>query len=125
MAGPEDALPYILREPPEVRGAEAPHVLPRIEYDPVKFAFRIPLLMPARPSVKFSVNGFRSAEGVTAAPVELEYSASGLPHQGSDQQSVSTANTSPALLNLLGSMKQKRAQLTSVAERVEDKSPGG
>ncbi len=119
MAGPEDSLPYVLSEPAQMR---TPHVLPRIEYDPVKFAFRIPLLMPARPSVKFSMAGFRSAQGVSAAPVELEFAASGLPHQGSDQQSVSMASTNPALLDLLGLMKQKRAELASVAERVEELS---
>ena len=117
MAAPAEACPYLLSDPDMM---EELHLVPRIEYDAAKNLFRIPLLLPPNREVAFTLTGFRSAAGVPAAPIRLQYKVSGEELAKADRERMEADAREPQLLKLLETMKQKRLQITSLAERVQD-----
>ena len=115
MAPLTEALPYIVAAPV----AKPPLMISHVEYDAAKQLFRVPLLLPPKEKVSFTLSGFRSAAGVLAKPIELQYQVSNEELGKADQEKIETGTRNPRLLNLLETMKQKRAQLTSLSERVQ------
>ena len=73
MTPPAEALPYLLSG----RGMKEPRMISRVQYDAAKRTFRIPLLLPPNEKVEFTLAGFRSAAGVPARPIKLQYQVSG------------------------------------------------
>ena len=77
MASPKEAFPYLV-VPPTARNPEqmlrgTPEMPRWLQYDPVKHAFRLAVVLPATNKVQFSLAGFRSATGVRAEPIKLQY----------------------------------------------------
>jgi hypothetical protein len=115
MTPPTEAFPYLRSE----RGMKEPGMICRGEYDAARHAFRIPLLLPPKEKVEFTLTGFRSASGVAARPIKLQYQVSGDELAKADQAKLEAGAREPQLLDLLKNMKQERSQLTSLAERVQ------
>lgn len=115
MAPLTEALPYIVSAP----DANRPLMISHVEYDAAKHLFHIPLTLPPKGKVGFTLSGFRSASGVLAKPIDLQYEVSDEELGKTDQEKIETGTRNPRLLNLLETMKQKRAQLTSLSERVQ------
>jgi hypothetical protein len=118
MAPPTEASPCIVPAPV----AKPPMMISHVEYDAAIHLFRVPLLLPLRETVSFRLSGFRSASGVAARPMDLQYQVSDEELGKSDREKMETGTRNPRLLNLLETMKQKRAQLTSLSEKVQDLS---
>ena len=116
MSPPTEAFPCLVSE----RGAREPRMISRIQYDTAKHVFRIPLLLPPDQKVAFTLTGFRSAAGVPARPIKLQYQVSGEELAKADREKMDAGAKNPRLLDLLKTMKQKRMQLTSLAERVQN-----
>jgi hypothetical protein len=116
MTPPAEAFVCLLSE----RGAKEPRMISRIQYDDARHAFRVPLLLPPNEKVGFTLTGFRSATGVPARPVKLQYQVSGEELAKGDREKIEAGAGEPRLLELLETMKQKRIQLTSLAERVQN-----
>lgn len=115
MAPLTEALPYIVSAP----DANLPRMISRVEYNAAQHLFRIPLLLPPKEKVSFTLSGFRSASGVLAKPINLQYQVSDEELGKAEQEKIETGTRNPRLLNLLETMKQKHAQLTSLSERVQ------
>jgi hypothetical protein len=115
MTPPMEASPYLLSDP----DAKQPRMISRVQYDGVSHTFRISLLLPLNEKVTFTLTGFRSASGVPAKPIKLQYQISGEELAQVDQAKREGDARDPRLLDLLRTMKQKRGQLTSLAERVQ------
>ena len=98
---------------------DGPRIISRIQYDAAKRAFRIPLLLPPNKKVAFTLTKFLSADGVAANPVKLQYQVSGEEFAEADREKTEAGAREPHLLELLGTMKQERRQITSIAERVQ------
>jgi len=136
MLPPTEARPCVV----SVVGAKNPGAICRVEYDPTNRTFRIPLLAPLKDRVRFTLAGhtinvppmltprgrvsfnlagFRSVKGVLAAPVKLDYVVTETELAVADQKRIETAAKDPKLLAVLDALKQKRSELKSVAERVQ------
>jgi hypothetical protein len=116
MTPSAEAFPYLLSEP----GAKEPRMISRVQYDVARHTFRIPLLLPPNEKVGFTITGFRSATGVSAMPIKLQYQVSDEELAIADRVKIEAGTKEPSLLELLETMKQKRMQLTSLAERVQN-----
>jgi hypothetical protein len=116
MTPPAEALPYLHSAP----GGKDPLIISRIQYDAAKHTFCIPLLLPPKEKVSLKLTGFRSASGVPAEPIELEYQVSDEELAKADREKSEAGAKEPRLLKLLENMKHKRMQLTSLAERVQN-----
>jgi hypothetical protein len=116
MTPPAEAMPYLISEP----GLKEPQMISRVEYDAAKHTFRMPLLMPPKEKMALSLTGFRSATGALADPIKLQYQVSEEELAKADREKIQAGAKEPRLLDLLETMKQKRMQLTSLAERVQD-----
>jgi hypothetical protein len=116
MAPPEEAFPYMVSK----SGADEPRMISRVEYDATRHTFRIPLLLAPNQKVEFALTGFRSASGVPAMPIKLQYQVSDEELAKDDREKMEAGAREPRLLNLLETMKKKRTKLTSLAERVQD-----
>jgi hypothetical protein len=116
MTPPTEAFPYLFNNP----DAEESSMIHRIQYDAAKHTFRIPLLLPPNQKVGFTLAGFRSASGVPAKPIQLQYQVSGEELAQADRVKMEAGAREPRLLDLLKTMKQEREQLTSLAERVQN-----
>ena len=94
----------------------------RVQYDAAKHLFRIPMLLQPNHRVAFTLTGFRSAAGVPAAPVQLQYQVAGeeLAEKQNRRRKMEADAREPELLKVLETMKQKRLQLTSLTERVQN-----
>ena len=77
-------------------------------------------MLPPNEKVEFTLTGFRSAAGVPAKPIKLQYQVSGEELAKADREKIEAGAREPRLLDLLKTMKQKRRQLTSLAERVQN-----
>jgi hypothetical protein len=115
MAPLTEALPYLVASPV----ARPALMISHVEYDAAKHLFRIPLLLPPREKASFTLSGFRSASGVPAKPIDLQYQVSDEELGKADQEKIEAGTRNPHLLNLLETMRQKREQLTSLSERVQ------
>jgi hypothetical protein len=116
MSPPAEAMPYLLSAP----GLKEAQMISRVEYDAAKHAFRIPLLMSPKEKVAFSLAGFRSATGILAEPIKLQYQVLEEELAKADREKIEAGAKEPRLLDLLESIKQKRMQLASLAERVQN-----
>jgi hypothetical protein len=116
MTPPAEAFPYLLSEP----DMKEPRMISRVQYDATKHTFRIPLLLPPEEKVEFTLTGFRSATGVPAMPIKLQYQVSGEELAKADRETIEAGTKEPRLLELMETMKQERMQLTSLAERVQN-----
>jgi len=115
MAAPAESSPYLLSN----SDAEDLRMVSRVEYDAAKNSFRIALLLPPKQKVAFTLTGFRSATGVPASPIKLEYQVTGEELATADREKMESDAGELKLLKLLGTMKQNRAQVTSLEERVQ------
>jgi hypothetical protein len=116
MAPPETAFPYLVGK---LEPGQTLELIPKVLYDPATRTFRLPLLLPPKTKAKFTLAGLRSAAGVLAEPVKLEYQTTDKEMADADRAKIKAGSREPRLLDLLDSMKQKRLQLTSLAERVQ------
>ncbi len=116
MVPPEASPPWLLSdsEIPEFR------MVSRVQYDAIKHTFRIPLLLPPDKKVSFALTGFRSAAGIQAAPIKLEYQVTGDELAKTEREKMEADAKEPRLLELLETMKQKRTQISSLSERVQN-----
>lgn len=113
MLPPENAFPYILS-----RAADAawlPQVISKVDYDPVRRTFRVPMTFSPNQKPSFVLAGFQSAAGMPAEPIEIDY---GSVHNASIDAPESTA-TDAKLIDVLSSMAERRASLTSIVEHVQ------
>jgi hypothetical protein len=137
MQPPAESLPYLVFK----NGSpEWPSLVCHVEYDAASHTFRLPLLLPTKEKVPLTVSnlttqiaalfappkqeiftlaGFRSATGVAAAPIKLNFQVSNAELSRSDRAKFDAAAKDPRLLKALDSMKQKRAGVTSLAERIQ------
>jgi hypothetical protein len=136
MLPPTEARPCVV----SVVGAKNPGAICRVEYNPTNRTFRIPLLSPLKDRVRFTLaghtvnvppmltprgrvsfalTGFQSAKGVPAAPVKLDYAVAETELAVGDRKRIEAAAKDPKLLAVLDALKQKRSELKSVAERVQ------
>jgi hypothetical protein len=115
MAPLTEALPHMVSAPV----ARPPLMISHVEYDAAKHLFRIPLLLPPGEKVSFTLSGFRSASGIPARPIDLQYQVSDEELGKADREKIETGTRNPRLLNLLETMRQKRAQLASLSEHVQ------
>ena len=115
MAPPSQAFPYLVSP----AGTDRPELIPSLQYDAAKHTFRLPLVLKASQKAKFTIAGFRSAAGVPAEPIKLEYRSSADDFSKADQARIDSAAKEPRLLDLLASMREARSRLTSLSERVQ------
>jgi hypothetical protein len=116
MMAPVEAFPYL------VTGAspwEQPGLIGSVRFDPDQRRFSVPLVLPRGKKMAFTLTGFRSANGVTAAPIQIEYQATDDRFSSSFQENLKQAGQDARLVELLAAMKEKRQQLASVVERVQ------
>jgi Peptidase family S41/Tricorn protease C1 domain len=116
MTPPAEAFPYLVSK----AGSNEPRMISRVQYDVARHAFRIPLLLAPNEKTEFTLTGFRSVAGVPARPVNLQYQVSDEELAKADREKIEAGTAEPRLLDLLETMKQKRMQLTSLSERVQD-----
>jgi C-terminal processing protease CtpA/Prc len=116
MTPPVEAFPYLLSGP----GTKDPKMISRVQYEAAAHTFRIPLLLPPDEKVEFTLTGFRSAAGVPAKPIMFQYQVSDEELTKADREKIEAGTREPRLLDLLETMKQKRMQLTSIGERVQN-----
>jgi hypothetical protein len=75
--------------------------------------------MGVKKKPSFTLDGFCSAAGVPAEPVSLEYQVSEEELTPAEREKIAAAKQDPKLLETLKSIQEKRAALTSLAERVQ------
>jgi hypothetical protein len=119
MAPPADASPYLVDQSDEEKPGMTPRMIPHVEYDAAKRVFRLPLLLPPKAKVKFTLTGFRNADGVPAEPIKLNYQVTREELAAATRAKAEADAKDPQLLALLETVRQKRAQLHSLAERVQ------
>jgi hypothetical protein len=98
---------------------EKPRMISHADYDAARRTFRLALLLPPKKSAEFRLTGFRSADGVPVEPLKLNYQVTGEKRAAVDLAQTKADAKDPKLLALLETIRQKRAQLTSLAERVQ------
>jgi len=92
----------------------------RIRFTLAGRKFEVPPMLTPRENVTFQLAGFRSAKGVAAAPVKIDYRVSETEFSRADRKKIEVAAKEPRLLAVLDDLRQKRQRLTSVAERVQN-----
>ncbi|HZM03377.1 MAG TPA: Ig-like domain-containing protein [Candidatus Saccharimonadales bacterium] len=118
MAPPSEAFPYVVSDDLEGK----PLQVSLVQYDAARQTFRILLVLAKDKKVLFSLTGFRSAAGVPASAIPLHYQVSGRQFSQEDQRKMDADLQDPRLLAALEAMKQKRMQLTSLVEHIQDLS---
>ncbi len=118
MSSPTEGWPYVAGP----FNLEKPQMISHVEYDPSRRTFRLPLLLPPKKKTQLTLVGFRGSDGTPAEPIKLNYQVSGEERAADDPARTMAERRSPDLLALLEAMRQKRAQLTSLAERVQSLS---
>ena len=116
MTPPAEAFPYLLSEP----SMKEPRMISQVQYDGIKHTYRIPILLPPNEKVEFTLTGFRSATGVPAMPIKLQYQVSDEELAKAGREKIEAGAKERSLLELLETMKQKRMQLTSLSEHVQN-----
>jgi hypothetical protein len=116
MSSPETAFPYVTSP---TTAHEPAGMLPFLQYDSATRTFRLPLVLPPKTNPRFTLAGFRSTTGVRAEPIRVEYQVAEEEFSKTDGAKIEAGTKDKRLLDLLAVMKQKRAQLTSLAERVQ------
>ncbi len=116
MMTPVEAFPYLV---PGATPWEQPGLIGCVRFDADQRRFSLPLVLPRGKKVAITLTGFRSANGVAAAPIHVEYQATDDRFSSSFQENLKRAGQDARLLELLASMKEKRQQLAGVVERVQ------
>ena len=115
MAPPDEAMPCLVFRSHERR----PEMIARVAYDAAQRTFRLPLVLPPKTKVQFTLTGFRTVDGVPAQPVTLDYQVTGQKVAAPLRAKTEADAKDPRLLALLDNVRQKRARLHSLAERVQ------
>ncbi len=118
MSPPTDALPRVAGE----FDRETAQMIQHVEYDATTRSFRLPLLLSPKKPARFTLRGFQSAEGTPAEPIRLNYRVTGERRAAAELAQTEADAKNPQLLALLEAMRQKRAELTSLTERVQSLS---
>jgi len=118
MKPPGEALPYVPGNAALISVLEGVVLVPFLEYDASSCTFRLPMILPLKTNVSFTLAGFVTAAGVEAAPVKIQYRTSGEELSPADRDRLDVAKKDPKLLETLEWMRQKRSKLTSLSERV-------
>jgi hypothetical protein len=116
MMTPAEAFPFLV---PGAWPGEQPGLIGSVRFDADQRRFSVPLVLPRGKKTAFTLTGFRSANRVTAAPIQIEYQATDDRFSSSFQENLKRAGQDARLLELLAAMKEKRQQLPSVVERVQ------
>jgi hypothetical protein len=119
MAPPEDTVPTLVDQSGESRPWLMPAAILHAEYVAVRHSYRLPLLMPSKTNVNFTLTGFRNADGVAAEPIPLNYKVMEDNVAEINRAKAEADAQDPQLLALLEAMQGKRAQLKSIAERCQ------
>lgn len=115
MAPPNESLLHL----PANSSREAPRMISRVEYDPATHAFRIPLLLVPNRAAPVTLTGFRSAVGMPAEPILLQYQVTNADFLPADQARIQSGAADPQLLQQLAQMKQQRGRISAIDERVQ------
>ena len=115
MKAPSDTLPYMAAQ----SGFKKPTLVPHVQYDTASHTFRLPLLLPPKEKATFTLAGFCSAAGVPAEPVRIEYQVSEEELAPADREKLDAATQNHLLLETLKSIREQRAGITSLVERVQ------
>jgi hypothetical protein len=117
MMSPVAAFPHLVagKSPLEPQ----PGLIGGVRLDEDQRRFSLALVLPRGKKVAFALTGFRGANGVPSAPIQVEYQAADERFSSSFQEDVKRAGQDPQLNKLLASMSEKRQQLTSVIERIQ------
>jgi len=115
MKPPGETLPYIVAR----SVFDKPGLVPRVQYDSASNTFRLPLLLPPKKKPSFTLDGFCSAAGVPSEPVSIEYQVSEEELAPAEREKINAGKQNPKLLEMLKSIREKRAGITSLAERVQ------
>lgn len=110
MMPPGQAFPYLLHDNFDGMG---PTLLASVNYNPDRHSFKVPILLRASGRSTVNIAGLRDSEGVVAAPIRFNFQVS-----TNDVSSISGPEDQ-RLLDLLGRMKSRRAEITSISERVQ------
>ncbi len=115
MAAPPGSFPYLISE----SDLEEARLVSQVDYDPARRTFRVPLLFPPGQNVRFSLAGFQTSAGISAAPIKLQYQISADELAKEVREKMEAGAREPRLLELLERMKQKRGNITSLTERIQ------
>jgi len=115
MRSPEVLFPYLQ----QTRRMEGPILIPNFEYDPTAHRFTFPALLRPDDDVRLTLRGFFSVDGVSAEPVVLHYQTGSETLDAAYLKRAKDAAKQPVLQQLLASMKEARARLTSGVETVQ------
>jgi hypothetical protein len=115
MESPSEAPPFLSQEQ---QAAEAV-LVPSVDYDSTNRAFRLPLLLKPNSKTGFVLHGFRSAAGVLASPINIEFQVTGEELAVEEQARFDRAANDPQLKDALNFVRRNREQLTSLSERVQ------
>jgi hypothetical protein len=116
MAPTEMAYPYVV---PGRGERESASLLQCVQYDAAKRTFHVALALPAKKKTRFKLAGFRSATGIHAEAIPLEYDVKSDKFSPAQLADLEAAARDKRLLDFLGAMKERRAQLTSLVEQVQ------
>ena len=116
MMNPVEAFPHLV---PGGSPGEEPALIGSVRLDEHQRRFSLPLLLPRGKKVAFALTGFRGANGVPTAPIQVEYQAADERFSSTFQEDLKRAGQDAQLNELLASMSEKRQQLDSVVERVQ------
>lgn len=119
MSPPTEGLPWVVARSGREGPQGNPQLIPRVEYDATQHSFRLPLILPPGKKVSFSLTGFRGADGTPAESVKLNYQVTEEELAEAERARAEADAQNPQMLTLLEGMRQKRDQLTSLAERVQ------
>jgi hypothetical protein len=117
MKLPTEASPYLIEQ--HENFMKQARLICHAEYAAAGHTFRMPLILFPKEKSTFTLTGFRSAAGVPAEPIKLEYQVSDEALSKADREKFEAEGKNPRLLALLKSMQGERAKLTSLAERVQ------
>jgi hypothetical protein len=115
MKSPAEALPYVIK----THDLKEAALIQCLQYDDVSHTFRLPLVLMPKEKATFTLKGFCSAVGVAAEPIKIEFQVSGEELCKADRDKFEAETKNPRLLRALEFVQSKRAELQSLAERVQ------
>ena len=115
MKSLSEAMPYLVAPSPFKR----PAAIASLQYDSATRTFRFPLLLPPEGIIQFTVDGLQSAGGAACKPIAVEYDVTAEDLSSADRERLAAQAQSPKLLAVLETLRQQRAKVTSIAERIQ------
>lgn len=137
MKPPQEAFPFL---GPQTNTVKQASLLAKVDYDPARWSFRLPVLLPTHAPVRFrfwgstrelpllltpnepvqfTLDGFCDAEGRAAAPIPVRYRVSTTALGTPSRSEMLARARDPGLLAVLALMQQARTGMVSLAERVQ------